>query len=61
MRPLSRHLALAIAAKLLALAGLWWFLVREHAVETSTEQTAAHLLVPAADHASSASPPGTPQ
>ena len=47
-RRLTHHLAFAIAVKLLALAALWWFLVRAHGVEANTEQTAAHLLVPAA-------------
>ena len=57
-RRLSRHLATAIALKLLALAGLWWFLVRDHAVDAGTEQTAAHLLVPIPSNASSS---GTPK
>ena len=55
-RRLSRHLATAIAVKLVALAGLWWFLV--HAVDAGTEQTAAHLLVPIPSNASSS---GTPK
>jgi cytochrome bd-type quinol oxidase subunit 1 len=45
-RRLFRHLATAIAAKLLALAGLWWLLAQGHAVDASTDQTAAHLWVP---------------
>ena len=57
-RRLSHHLATAIAVKLLALAGLWWFLVRDHAVDAGTEQTAAHLLVPIPSNASSS---GTPK
>ncbi len=57
-RPLTRHLALAVAVKLAVLAALWWFLVRDHAVDAGTEQTAAHLLVPLVSNASSS---GTPQ
>jgi hypothetical protein len=56
-RRLTRHLAFAVAVKLLALAGLWWFLVRDRAVDANTEQTAAHLLVPTASNASSSGSP----
>ena len=56
-RRLSRHLAMAVAVKLLALAGLWWFLVRDHAVDVNTEQTAVHLLLPIPSNASSSGSP----
>jgi hypothetical protein len=65
-RRLTRHLAFAVAVKLLALAVLWWFLVRDHGVDANTELTAAHLLVPVAATALanspiSTNPSGTPQ
>jgi hypothetical protein len=56
-RRLPRHLAFAIAVKLLLLAGMWWFLVRDLGVDADTEQTAEHLLAPTAANATAS---GTP-
>ena len=56
-RRLTRHLAFAVAVKLLLLVGMWWFLVRDSAVDADTEQTAEHLLAPTAANANTS---GTP-
>jgi hypothetical protein len=56
-RRLTRHLAFAVAVKLLLLAGMWWFLVRDHGVDADTEQTAEHLLAPAAANANASGAP----
>ena len=45
--PLVRHLALVVVLKLVALAALWWWFVRDHRVAAGPEQTAAHLAAPA--------------
>lgn len=41
--PLVRHLAIALALKLLALLVLWWFFVRPLQLVADTAQTAEHL------------------
>jgi len=40
---LLRHLALAIAIKLLVLAVLWWAFVRDTRVEVDAVRAAAHI------------------
>jgi hypothetical protein len=56
-RRLLRHLVLAVLVKLLALAALWWWLVRDHHVAASPESTAAHLTQgPRGPDAGSSSP-----
>ncbi len=40
---LRRHLATALAVKLLLLAVLWWVFFRDVPVAVDTEQTAAHV------------------
>ena len=40
---LKRHLATAVAVKLVLLAVLWWFFVRDVHVAIDTDQTAAHV------------------
>ena len=44
---LLRHLGTAVAIKLVVLAALWWGFVRDGVVHAGSEQTAAHLAVPA--------------
>jgi hypothetical protein len=53
-RRLARHIAIAVAVKLVALTLLWWVFVRDMPVAADPQQTAAHLGI-------SASPPGTTQ
>jgi hypothetical protein len=43
---LLRHLATAVAAKLVGLSVLWWAFVHDRAVDADSEQTAAHVSVP---------------
>lgn len=45
---LVRHLAIAIAVKLLVLTGIWWSFVRDERVGVDVEKAAAHLSAPAA-------------
>jgi hypothetical protein len=40
---LMRHLVTAVAVKLVLLALLWWFFVRDVHVAVDTAQTAAHV------------------
>jgi len=40
---LVRHLAIAIALKLVVLTGLWWAFVRDERVGVDAERTAAHV------------------
>lgn len=40
---LVRHLAVAVALKLLVLIGLWWGFVRDERVGVDIERAAAHL------------------
>ena len=42
-RRLTRHLFIAVAAKLAVLALLWWVFVRDAHVAADAEQTAAHI------------------
>lgn len=42
-RRLMPHLATAVAVKLVVLAMLWWFFVRDSHVAVDTEQAAAHI------------------
>ena len=44
-RRLTRHLLIAVAVKLAALALLWWVFVRDTHVEADADQTAAHIGV----------------
>lgn len=44
---LMRHLATAVAVKLVLLAVLWWAFVHDGAVRAGSEQMAAHLAAPA--------------
>ncbi len=41
--PLARHLAIAVALKLAALAVLWWAFVRDERVGVDADRAAAHL------------------
>ena len=41
-----RHLVIAVALKLLVLAGLWWVFVRDGRVSVDAEGAAAHLSAP---------------
>ena len=43
---LMRHLAIAVAVKLLVLAGLWWAFVHGRPDAPGSEQTADHLAAP---------------
>jgi hypothetical protein len=42
---LVRHLAFAIALKLVVLTALWWAFVRDERVSVDVERTATHLGV----------------
>lgn len=42
-RRLVRHLAIAVALKLVVLAALWWAFVRDERVSVDAEAAAAHL------------------
>jgi len=44
---LLRHLAIAVAVKLLVLVALWWWFVHDAVVHVGSEQTATHLSAPA--------------
>ena len=44
-RRLVRHLAIAVALKLVVLCVLWWAFVRDVRVNTDAEQTAEHIGV----------------
>jgi hypothetical protein len=41
-----RHLLLAIALKLAALVGLWWFFIHDRRVDADPAHMATHLLQP---------------
>jgi len=57
-RRLLRHLALAIAVKLLLLYGLWWAFIRDHGVQVDARTAATHLVAPPPAEGSEPSPPG---
>jgi hypothetical protein len=40
---LVRHLALAVALKLIVLAALWWGFVRDERVDVDASRAAAHI------------------
>ncbi len=43
---LVRHLAIAVALKLVVLAGLWWAFVRDERVGVDVDRAAANLGLP---------------
>jgi hypothetical protein len=45
-RRLVRHLAIAVALKLVVLSGLWWGFVRDERVSVDAEAASAHIGAP---------------
>jgi hypothetical protein len=46
-RLLARHLVIVVVLKLLVLAGLWWWFVRDSHVRVDADNAAARLVAPA--------------
>ena len=51
-RPLLRHLSLIVVLKLMALAAIWWFFVRDYRVQVDTDKAVSHVAGPALPGAS---------